>query len=203
MKMKANIYNKIIFVLALMAITMLPFAAAVEQTEENVGTTPDSPMYGISKAFDRINLALTLNKAAKAEKALRLAEKRMLKVEAMIEEGKGDKSVVAQKDYEAMIDAAESAVQAINSDGTSEKAITAIEKSARLQNLLERHAQKVAEVKDRILERHRGNMTDEQIARLEAVFDKIIEKADGLDDKIATKRENARTRFPLERAKLK
>ena len=65
----------IMLVLAMFAFS--PFALA-EETDAVVladeGVTPDSPLYGLDKAMERISLALTFDKAKRSEKALQHAE---------------------------------------------------------------------------------------------------------------------------------
>ena len=56
--------------------------------EGEAGITPDSHLYGIDKALERISLALTINKEKKAERRLKHAEERLLEVEQMLAEGK-------------------------------------------------------------------------------------------------------------------
>ena len=58
-----------------------------ETGEGDVSVTPDSPLWGVKRAIERIDLALTLNKAAKSEKGLKYARIRLLEVQKMLKKG--------------------------------------------------------------------------------------------------------------------
>lgn len=63
---------------------------ATEPTEtatEEVSVTPDSPLWGVKLAIEKIDLALTFNRAAKSEKGLKYARLRLLEVEKMMKKG--------------------------------------------------------------------------------------------------------------------
>ena len=63
-------------------------AVVSEETGEgDVSVTPDSPLWGVKRAIERIDLALTLNKAAKSEKGLKYARIRLLEVQKMLKKG--------------------------------------------------------------------------------------------------------------------
>ena len=67
-----------------------------EEVEEEAGITPDSPLYGLERAMERISLALTFGKSAKAKKGLAHARERLMEVQAMIAAKKLDKAAKAQ-----------------------------------------------------------------------------------------------------------
>ncbi len=183
--------------LSLLVLLTMATAAANEGTSDNTGANesakgkqgvvPGSVLYKLQTAIDRINLALTFDKAAKAEKGLRIAQKRLLQVEAMAERGKPDKAERAEKDYEWALSAAAKAAGEIESKDNS--TIKALERIARLQNITESHYEKMVEVKEEILRRQNTTMTPEQIAHLQDVFSKIEEKAKEMQFKLDTKRE--------------
>ena len=58
-----------------------------ETATEEVSVTPDSPLWGVKLAIERIDLALTFNRAAKSEKGLKYARLRLLEVEKMMKKG--------------------------------------------------------------------------------------------------------------------
>ena len=85
------------------------FAVAQEEAEvelPDAGTTPDSPFYGLERAFENIGLALTFNKAKKAEKRLQRASERLAELKAMADKGKPEFAGELTDDYEEEINEA-------------------------------------------------------------------------------------------------
>lgn len=91
-----RIFSMFVFIL------LLTTAIAVAQEEElpDAGTTPDSALYGLDKAFERIGLALTFNKATKAEKRLEIAAERLAELKEMTDKGKPEYSDDLAEEYE-------------------------------------------------------------------------------------------------------
>lgn len=186
-----------IIALALMALVLsIPVSFAQETTEEETGgVAPDSVLYGLDKALDSISLALTFNKEKKAEKGLIVARERLLEVQKMIEENKLEHAEKAENEHRKAVEKSEKALEDLESNGDAEKSKEAIEKVARVQKKIESHAEKVALVKDRILERQRERMSPEQIAKLEEVFTRIKAKAQEMESKVEAKKENLKTKY--------
>ncbi|MBI2176662.1 hypothetical protein HYU40_04955 [Candidatus Woesearchaeota archaeon] len=161
-------------------------AAAEDAT---AGVMPDSPLYFLETAFSRLSLALTFDKAAKAEKGLKIAQERLLEVKAMAKEGKLKEAAKAEGEYETALVTATKAAEEIESDGNSNAARNAMEKISWLQNQTESHYMKVTEAKDEILQRQKERMSPEQIAHLQQVFSKIEDKAHEMEIKLDSKKD--------------
>ena len=63
------------------------FVTAQEETVD-AGVTPDSMLYGLDKAMERLRLAATFGNSKNAEVHLQHAEERMAELQEMIEEKK-------------------------------------------------------------------------------------------------------------------
>ncbi len=78
--------------ISFVAILILSLAVIVNAEESEdlpaPGILPDSPLYGIKKAFEGLGNAFAFGQKAKAERALKLAKKRMAEAKAMAEKGK-------------------------------------------------------------------------------------------------------------------
>lgn len=191
MKILMAVFSVLLLVLSLPATAAQADNSSAPAPEEGVkaGILPDSPLYFFDKFLARISLTLTFDKAAKAEKSLKIANERLLEVKAMALKGKLEHAAKAQQEYSLAVDQAEQAAARIDSHGTPEKATKALQKIAALQNKTESHAQKVSEIKDAILERQGDQMSPEQVARLEQVFEQVKEKAAEMELKLGSKRD--------------
>ena len=173
-----------------------------ETVSENVeitdaGVSPDSVVYGLDRAIERINLALIFNKIKRAEKALLIAEERLAEVEAMIEKNKLDKAEIAQQKYKEITEDNEKTIDEIESEGDNETSAKVLRDVIGLELKAMSHREKVVFVKNRILERQSGKMTEEQIAHLREVFDKIISKASEMENKTAEKRNRIKVKHKV------
>lgn len=113
------------------------------------GVTPDSWLYGLDRAFERINLALTFDRAAKAEKHLQIASERIAELKAMVDKGKPEFAGRLRKDYETEINEAENDIARARALG---KNVTA-------------------------LSEHVANVTSKHITVLQGLLDKVPEQA--------------------------
>ena len=153
--------KKLISILIILLLT--PVAMAQEVTQDNVGTLPDSPMYGFKIAMEKINLALTFNKATKAEKRLLQAQRRLQEVQIMVEQNKLEAAEKAQKNHAKLL------------EKIQELEITDPEKAAKLQEKLEAHEQKLEQVKVKIQERIKTKQENKE--QLEEMIGKMVEES--------------------------
>jgi len=193
-----------VFMALVLALSFLAVSVSAQETDvseeievEDAGVTPDSPLHGLDRALDRINLALTFNKQKKAEKALRIAEERLSEAEEMAEEGKLDEAAEAEEEHNELVDEAEFAVEEIESNGDEETAKESLEEVLKVKHKIASHSEKVSLVKQRILERQAERMSPEQLAKLRAVFERIENKALETENKINQKKENVKTRLKV------
>ena len=197
------------FAIAVFAMLFLSIGVLAQTEDEVVNTDtdiviaqpgigPDSIFYGLDKASDRIRLAFILNKEKRAERALTIAEERLAEAKKMLEEGKSEEAEKAmgfQNDY--LLEAGNS-LEGIDVNTDSANAEEAIKKATRIQNKIESHSEKVAEVKSKILTRlAESNMSEEQLAHLEDVFNRIINKSQEMEEKTLQKKENAKIKYKV------
>lgn len=164
-------------------------AGGAAAEDEGPGIMPDSPLYFLDTIFSRLSLALTFDKAAKAEKGITIAQERLLELKVMAKRGKPEGVAKAEAEYESALGAATKAAEEIESDGKSNAARDAMEKISSLQDQTESHSVKVTEVKDEILQRQKERMSPEQIAQLQKVFIRIEEKTREVEIKLDSKKD--------------
>jgi len=86
------------FLIAVLFVSSLSVVLA--QEEEDAGLLPDSILYRLDKAFERVSLALTFDKVAKAEKRLRIASERLAELKEMVGKGKSEYSDDLTEEYD-------------------------------------------------------------------------------------------------------
>jgi len=78
-----------------------------EELSVDGGTTPDSPLRGIDRAIERLEIALTFGKAANAKKKLLIARERLAEIRVMAKAKKIDALEKAQKAHDEILAEAE------------------------------------------------------------------------------------------------
>ncbi len=104
--------KKYVVCIALILLAFIPVSAAAQNTtleDQNTqlpdtGITPDSWMYGVKKAFENIDMALTFSEEAKAKKHLHYAELRLSEAKAMAEQGKPEYIDDLGKEYQNQLE---------------------------------------------------------------------------------------------------
>ena len=105
-------------------------------TGDDPGITPDSPLWGLDRAMERISLALTFNKAAKAKKGLAHALERLGEVQAMIAEKKMNHAAKAQNAHKKIMDNVEQELDELgNGDAEGE-----LKEVLEIENQMQEHA---------------------------------------------------------------
>ena len=202
-----------IMMVALLAISLVaPMALAEtdsviapapteDETEVEVasaGVTPDSPLYGLDKAMERLRLAFARGEVNKAKLKLKYAEERLSETEQMLDEGNEEAAAESEEAYNEGLEETQELVEGIEADGDEDTAEEALNDVSEIKLGLMAHAEKVAFVKDRILDRMRaGNASDEKIAHLEEVFGRIKAKAQETEQKMEEKRTRVRTTYKV------
>lgn len=96
-------------VLLLVLVFSTLFVAA--QTElPDPGILPDSPFYGLKKAWEAMGTAFTFGEEAQAQRALALAERRLAETQVMVKQGKPEFVADLSRSYEQHIQRAQTVV---------------------------------------------------------------------------------------------
>lgn len=178
--MKAKIA---MFVLAtLLLVNIIAFASAQEEvttsatvpeseitipSTETTTVTPDKPLvWGLNRALERIKMAITLGKAAKAEKGLQNAESRLLAINQMIQEKKMDKAEKAIKAYKQDVEKVKAAVQAIKNDKDPE---AELKEKIKLQKKLEMLENMEDRLETTVQVKVYGNLSEQEQEKVNAM----------------------------------
>ncbi len=105
------------------AFVLLSFALVSAQEIEvpnDAGTTPDSTIWGIDRALERIELALTFDDSEKEKKRLQNAHERILEVKQMILEDKIEDAEDAREKYTEILETSKKNIKSISSEDDSD-----------------------------------------------------------------------------------
>ena len=158
---------------ALLGILLLiPLAAAHEAADDKPKTSPDKLFYGLSVAVDKLSLALTSDKHAKASKGLAIAHERLLEIKAMREAGKLDKAQKSADNYAQTMDVVATAIDQTPEGETPEKTAEAIGETEAELSEVEDSAGDVTNALNADADVD-GELTDAQKARIAKINEKI------------------------------
>ncbi|HOI19279.1 MAG TPA: hypothetical protein PLX15_05470 [Candidatus Woesearchaeota archaeon] len=159
---------------------------SIEDVEENI-IIPKK--YGaFNRFFDNLALTFTFNQEKRAIKALEIADKKISNILNDLETKETNQDF--SKDYQKTIQTFENALQKIENNGNIENSKNTLSNLSKIEQRVQTHYQKVATVKEIILERQRERMTPNQIEHLEGVFGKITNRYEAMENKFNEKREN-------------
>jgi len=136
-----------------------------DPTLEDVGTTPDQAGYGLKVAMEKVRLALTFNRAKKAELALQLSELRVREARLMMAEDKLESLEKSRSQYRKYIDLAEKNIDKIDDDND-------LEEQAKLRVRLDEQSNQIDELESVILIKANG-LSDAQKEKLLALIEEF------------------------------
>ena len=182
--MKKSVTTFTAFTLSILtSILLLATLAFAHEELPPAGTTPDSPFYGLEIAFERLQLAITAGKAAKAEKGLEFAEERLAEVNAMIEQNKLEAAEKAKNEHARLITRVKIETEGLEDDEDAVEKVIRIEKRIVQNQILIQDVSRELEIKIRIKARG-GNLTQEQIDRINSLINEIVNITLGAEDSV-------------------
>ncbi len=174
-------------------------ANANANAEVRQGIRPDSILYGLQTAIDRIGLALTLDHSEKAEKGLKMARKRLIEVKEMIAENKLEAAQKAQHEHDRTLASVEKAIKKLS----KANARAEIDDEIRLEKKLEEHEREVEIVRGQleIKMRIKGEITAEQQALIDSILDSLQNKTGEVKISIENKKGETRAKIEIKEGK--
>ena len=158
-----------------------------DPTLEDVGTTPDQAGYGLKVAMEKIRLALTFNRAKKAELALQLSELRVREARLMMANDKLESLEKSRSQYRKYIDLAEKNIDEIDDDN-------ALKEQARLRVRLDEQSNQIDELESVILIKANG-LSDAQKEKLLALIEEFKSQNQDVEIKFNEKNGIIKTRL--------
>ena len=170
--------NKILIIfLTIFLVIGLISGAYAQETEtdttiddtENGGIASDSPFHGLDRALERISLALTFNKAAKAKKGLENAKERLLEAKKLAKEGKFDKLEKARKEHKEEIEKIKQNLDLVAEENPNE----ALDNELAVEAELEKQENEFENVETVLDLKVVGKLNDEQLAKLKEFLSSV------------------------------
>lgn len=190
-----NIFG-ILLVLASLAIQP---ALAQEAEGSDPGITPDSFLYGLDVALDKINLLLTFDQAGKSKKGLDIARERLLEVRAMALENKITAMERAAKEHDSALVQVESSVKELERDDTTSE----LEEEIEIERRLIEHKKRVEDVNGEIKVKIKvkGVITPEQQELVDSILSSMENKTGKVEIKINNKKGETKIKIKVETGK--
>jgi hypothetical protein len=178
------------FLVAVITLTTVLSGNALAQGEGDPGITPDSILYGLDKAYERIQLILARDEASKARLHLEFAAERIAETKAMVDKGKPEYIPDLTEDYEVSINKSQEIAeiaQRLGRNVTKINELVALATSAHLE-VLEEVYRKVPEQAKPALQRAMNSSIRGQEKALDRLGEVVPERSAELYLELAEKR---------------
>lgn len=173
--------KKIISIISILILS-LSIIVNAQETEElpNPGILPDSPLYGLKKAAEALGNAFAFGQKAKAERAVKLAKKRMAEAKAMAEKGKHEFVEKLNEEAEQKLEKAKQhAEKSKNKEAVLQKVESARSKHIEvLKRVLEKAPEQAKANLQRVVEK-----AESKVAKQTAKFEEVKSNEKGTETK--------------------
>lgn len=149
--------------LALFVLVFSSFAYAQDQAD--AGITPDSLLWGLDRALESLQLALTIGDSDKAKVGLEHAAERLAEVKVMVEEKKLDKAEKAKEKHDEEIARVKARIQDIDASNDN-----AIDDTVGLESDVVEQENEIEDIEKELEIKIKGQLTVEQRAALDALI---------------------------------
>jgi hypothetical protein len=174
--------------------TAEPLIELTPEEEEAAGTTPDSPiMWGLDRAMERISLALTFGKSAKAKRGLAHALERHAEIKAMIAQKRFAEAEAAQEVQAENLAEVQENVDGIDSSDAAEDLADVEEVEAGVEELQAETEELQNEIKVKV----KGQLTEDQQAKLDALIESLKDSTGKVEVKVQAKKNKVQVKVKL------
>jgi len=171
-----------------------PLIELTSEEEEAAGTTPDSPvMWGLDRAMERISLALTFGKSAKAKRGLAHALERHMEIKAMIAQKRFAEAEAAQEVQAETLAEVQENVDEIESSDAAEELADVEEVEAGIEEL----NAETEELQNQVRVRVKGQLTEEQQTKLDALVASLQDSAGKAEVTVQAKKNKVKVKVKL------
>ena len=189
-----------IFMAFLLIIGLSPVYAQeldADQIEEQGGLTPDSALYRLDRAAEKLSLLLTFGKTAKAKKGLDHAMERVLEAKTLIKKGKVEKLEELKEEHRKSVEKVKENLEKIK-ERDSEKAL---EDVLEVELKLEEQANELEKVETELDLKVVGKLNDEQLEKLKSLLESLNIDVSEVKIKVREGKEELKIRVKKEKQK--
>src|SRR3989344_3714195 len=161
-----------IFMAFLLIIGLSPVYAQeldADQIEEQGGLTPDSALYRLDRAAEKLSLLLTFGKTAKAKKGLDHAMERVLEAKTLIKKGKVEKLEELKEEHRKSVEKVKENLEKIKERDSE----NALEEVLEVELKLEEQANELEKVETELDLKVVGKLNDEQLEKLKSLLESL------------------------------
>ncbi len=162
-----------------------------EELSGDAGITPDSPVWGLERAMENINLALTFGEEAKARKRLELARERIIEAKVMAERNKVEALQKAKEAHQKHLLELRINLEKLKKDNPRDE----MKINAEIEQKLEGQETASAALAAKIELKLRGNLTEAQMQKLTALIESL--KNESAKAKLELRSEKAKAKVRL------
>ncbi|MBI4017719.1 MAG: hypothetical protein HY366_02130 [Candidatus Aenigmarchaeota archaeon] len=193
--------SKLTALVAILVMMVSPVAVLAQDAQAQTSAsasvrTPDSPLWGLGVALDKIRLLLATSDDAKARVGLQIAEKRLIELKAAAEEGKLNAVQKAEREHARTLADVKVRIKSLKDN----KGVDELDKTTDIEKRVLEHENNVvtaaAGIEARI--KVRGALTEQQSALLQAFLDSLDNSTGALRIEIQNKKEKIRERLEEE-----
>ena len=167
-----------------------------DTTDEEKGITPDSFLWGLDNAIDRLSLLLTFDEGKKARKGLEIARERLLEVKAMAEENKFEDAEKAKEEHGRVLSRVKQNIERIERDDSKNEIKEVIEIENEVEMYDDEVEQTFNELKIKI--EVRGEITDKQKEMIDSILNSLKGQTGEVEIEIKNKKDKTKIRIKQE-----
>lgn len=193
------------FLLLLFFIPLIPSILAQTDTSfeipDNVGITPDNPLYFLDVVIDQIRLNIASTDSEKARIGMEIAEERLMEVKAMINQNRINDADKAQIEHDNAMKDIIKRLASNEDDDTLDNTEKELESTIEIEKRIESHKLKIEEVKDKVKMRlmlNRDRLSENENANLERVTSGLENAITRVDIKIDDEKTRLKIKFSEE-----
>ncbi len=177
---------------------MVPMISAQEELE-NPGVTPDSPLWGLDRALEQIQLLLTIGSSSKAKIGLEIANERLAEIKEMIEENKLGAAEKAKENHGKALGKVKERIEGIEDEDSEEEIKEVIE----VEKELDEHEQEVEQISGelKIKIKIKGELTEEQQALIDSILASLEGQIGEVKIEIKNKKNKTKIKIKIETGK--
>ncbi len=159
---------------------------------ETGGVGPDSPfLWGLDRAIERIHLALTFNKAAKAKLGLAHARERLLEVRQMINAKRLEAAEKAKEQHGKALGRVKAMLGRIEAADPEEE----LEEQLEIENEIEEHEEDIEKIETEIEIKIKGELTTDQQEAVDNLIEAFKDKVAELEIEIEVEEGKTKTKI--------